>query len=226
MSLEFELKFVSSAHRVPALRSYLRQVLRADPDHPAARVETIYFDTAGFDSLSEKVNSDYLKTKFRLRWYVDLETGEHSRVFAEIKRRVGSRRRKERLGTEWSGLDLSRQPLEHDGLRRRVAELALRGLDLPCQLYPMLHLRYRRERFVDAFTRRRISLDSEISLRRVHRGFLPAVPALPLPQALVEVKGAGRTLPLSLRMLPELGCRRGSFSKYGVCVERAKAPAA
>lgn len=226
MSLEFELKYVTSGHRVPALRSYLGQVLRRDPKYPAAWVETVYFDGVHFESLREKTNSDYLKTKFRVRWYEDSATGALSSAFAEVKHRVGGRRRKERLETGRDGGTLRRLPLEDLGWRELVAEQAARGLELPHTLFPMLHLRYLRERFVDRVTGERVSLDSTISVRRAHRGFLRHAPPLPLPEALVEVKGPGRTLPVSLGLLPEMGCRRASFSKYGACVERATAPAA
>ena len=226
MSLEYELKYVASAHRTPALRSYLRQVLRSDPKYPRAWVETVYFDGVHFESLGEKINSDYLKTKFRLRWYVDSETGAASEAFAEIKHRVGGRRRKSRVPTGRPGRELGALPLEDLRWRRLAADQAARGLELPHNLFPMLHLRYERERFVDPVSGVRISLDSMISVRRVHRGFLRHTPVLPLTEALVEVKGPSRTLPVSLNLLPDLGCRRSSFSKYGACVERAMAPAA
>ena len=54
-------------------RRRLDSVCRRDPEFPAAVVWTIYYDTPAFASLGEKINSDYLKRKIRVRWYSDLE---------------------------------------------------------------------------------------------------------------------------------------------------------
>ncbi len=68
---ERELKFTLPQGRAPLVRSWLDRICRRDPEFPAAVVWTIYYDTPGLISLSEKINSDYLKRKIRVRWYSD-----------------------------------------------------------------------------------------------------------------------------------------------------------
>jgi hypothetical protein len=63
-------------------------------------VSSIYFDTWGWKSLSEKINSDYLKTKIRFRWYSDIAYQLHyAPSFAEAKFRIGTKRKKIRIQT-------------------------------------------------------------------------------------------------------------------------------
>ncbi len=73
----------------------LRALLREDRRHPANVVVSIYYDTRGVDLLHDKIDGQRFKTKVRLRWYEKLAAGQpESPVFAELKYRIGSRRRK------------------------------------------------------------------------------------------------------------------------------------
>jgi hypothetical protein len=67
-----ELKYSLQAGRVPLARRMLASACRPDPEHAVACVWTIYYDTPQLTSLREKINSDYLKVKVRLRWYSDV----------------------------------------------------------------------------------------------------------------------------------------------------------
>ena len=69
--LDREIKFTIDGRDVTAVRRWLQSVCRSDPAFPAGVVCTIYYDTLALHHLREKVNSDYLKTKLRLRWYED-----------------------------------------------------------------------------------------------------------------------------------------------------------
>lgn len=73
-----ELKYVFPNRRAVSILNWLKARCRSDSDYPAAVVSSIYYDTVDWRSLAEKNNSDYLKTKIRLRWYQDLFTGELS----------------------------------------------------------------------------------------------------------------------------------------------------
>ena len=65
----YELKFLAPRRRAAPARRWLQATCRPDPIFPESTVYTVYYDTATLASLSEKQNSDYLKTKVRLRWY-------------------------------------------------------------------------------------------------------------------------------------------------------------
>ena len=77
---ERELKYTLPAGRADFTRRRLEALCRRDPQYPAALVWTIYYDTSAMMSLGEKLNSDYLKRKIRVRWYSDL-SGHVSRAF-------------------------------------------------------------------------------------------------------------------------------------------------
>ena len=93
---ERELKFVLPDGRVDLARRWLDRICSRDPEFPAAVVWTIYYDTPRLASLGEKINSDYLKQKIRVRWYSDLDGRAAGPAFVEAKLRVGNRRFKVR----------------------------------------------------------------------------------------------------------------------------------
>ena len=103
-ALDHEVKFVFPGAMFAVARTILSRSLPAGEPHAASLVETIYFDDRELESLEEKLGSDYLKTKIRLRWY------DHSpAVWLEVKRRVGSRREKLRLPVAATGSDTARR---------------------------------------------------------------------------------------------------------------------
>lgn len=104
---EHELKYVVSRLSLEAVRCHLDSLCLPDPSYPENTVASVYFDTPDFRSAREKFNGDYLKTKFRIRWYE--QSGNFSRAFAEVKHRSGARRRKFRFDTEHEGRELSRR---------------------------------------------------------------------------------------------------------------------
>ncbi len=212
--LDHEVKYLLPAASAAAARALLAGVCRAEAPHVESVVETVYFDDAALSSLEEKRASDYLKTKFRLRWY---DGG--GPVWLEIKRRVGGRRDKSRLATGLDGAALAARGLAGLGAIDFAALGARAGVVLPPGLAPALRLRYRRARFVEPGSGLRLSLDREI--RAVERrGSGHADGGRELDLALVELKGDRRDLPGALAALAALGARRGSFSKYLACFAR------
>jgi hypothetical protein len=187
---------------------------RPDAHYPTATVFTIYYDTPDLVLLSEKINSDFLKTKVRLRWYSTPPIHGGTGTFLEIKSRVGTLRRKVRVET----------PFRQDALRaisledpRLIAVLELTrplGVPVPSRLMPALLLRYERRRFVDPFSGSRISVDTDVEALAGNPRLLGHTFRVRLPQAVVEAKGADEALPRILDPLIRLGARRESFSKY------------
>lgn len=217
-ALDHEVKFVFPGATIEVARAVLRAACRREEPHAASRVETIYFDSPGLESLEEKLASDYRKSKIRLRWY---DGG--AAVWLEVKRRLGSRREKLRAPVALDGRELSLRSLEAPELTRIPALLADAGAAAPAGLRPSVHLAYRRERFVEPASGARISLDSEISPLRIADwaasapGIRRVGGSLRSPY-LVELKGESRDLPAALAALAALGGRRESFSKYSFCL--------
>ena len=91
-------------------------------------VWTIYYDTPGLESLGEKINSDYLKRKLRLRWYSDLEGRPTGPTFIEAKMRHGNRRTKVRVRLPHPADELARWDLQDPRLRAFPAFLREQGI--------------------------------------------------------------------------------------------------
>ncbi|MEO8275626.1 MAG: VTC domain-containing protein [Thermoanaerobaculia bacterium] len=216
--LGYETKFIFPGEALAPARVIVAAACRPELPFGSSHVETIYFDGRGLESLEEKLASDYHKAKIRLRWYDSAGT-----VWLEVKRRVGTRREKFRTPLPIDGRELSRRGLEHPDLVRVPELLSAHGENAAADLIAVVHLTYRRERFVAAGSSLRISIDSAIRALEI----APWTERIPgrsqhRPGAgtpfLVEIKGESRDLPPELRALAVLGGRRGSFSKYSFCL--------
>ena len=212
---ERELKFVVPEARAAFVGAWLRHVCVPDPKYPPARVVTVYYDTAQLDLLDEKVNSDYLKTKVRVRWYERLDgspAGEA--VFVEAKVRVGSTRQKVRRTAGEPAPAVSAWRLERPEWLALLAALRLDGVDLPPDLRPVMRLSYVRERLIDRAGGGRLTLDASMRVDAVNPERMRPGLTGPMPGVVVEYKGRTPELPPHLRRLVDSGGRKASFSKY------------
>ena len=135
-------------------------------------------------------------------------------MFLEAKRRVGNRRDKIRVRLPIAAEALSSRRLDDPAFQLPSVLLAEQGVLLGPDWQPMLALRYRRRRFVDASTGTRVSLDSDITASSVNHRFFVARSHGPLRVAVVEIKGQTDVLPVALRPLIAVGLRKESMSKY------------
>ncbi|HAK54925.1 MAG TPA: hypothetical protein DCP38_05505, partial [Acidobacteria bacterium] len=142
-AFEYELKFGLRGRSVAAVRQWLRTICRVDPVFPTGRVCSVYYDTPAFHHLRENANSDYLKTKVRLRWYEQVVTAG-DRAFLEAKFRFGPRRNKVRLEVLHTGRQLAAMPLHAAELGAMPARLREVGVMTPTALRPIVLVRYRR----------------------------------------------------------------------------------
>ena len=216
--LERELKFVLPAARVEMAHRWLAMTCKPDGRFPDAIVHTVYYDTPGFASLHEKLNSDYLKLKVRVRWYASPGAPGTGVAFVEAKRRVGNRRDKVRVALPFTADELDGRRLDDPVFQTLPARLSDVGIVLRSDWQPMLALQYRRRRFVDPATGFRLSLDSDIAATRVNHRFLFMRHLGPLPVGVLEVKGHADELPAHLRPLLHMGLRKQSLSKYATLV--------
>lgn len=215
-----EIKYVLAPCRVGPVRHHLQGHCREDGAYPKNQVISLYFDTLDLRFAAAKVNSDYLKTKVRLRWYENLDGGSPSSVFLEVKHRFGTRRSKDRRPVDLQGTDLAARPFHHPALAQMPQWLASLGYRPPGLLRPLLVVRYQRHRFVSPNGTDRVAIDENISLEATDSFRLPPRIAK-VANAVLEFKGPTGGLPKSLRSLYRLGLRRDSFSKYGACFDLA-----
>ncbi len=151
-----------------AVLAWLPAVCLRDVVYPPAAVHTVYYDTPGLALLGEKVDSDYLKAKVRVRWYADLKGTPGGAVFAELKGRIGNRRVKTRVALPIDGAAAASRPLHDRAWVDWLRPLAESSGYLPASLAPVLSLRYVRHRFVDPRTSSRLTVDEAIAVDRVN----------------------------------------------------------
>ena len=160
---ERELKFILPPDVAHLARRRLESVCRRDPEFPAAVVWTIYYDTSALVSLGEKINSDYLKRKIRVRWYSDLDGCVSGPAFVEAKFRMGTRRSKVRARLPYPADEIARWDLQDPRLLSFPLLLREQGVLHQGSWQPMMLIRYRRDRFIEPLTDSRVSLDADIS---------------------------------------------------------------
>jgi len=216
-SLEHELKYVVPATVTGALLAWVPAVCLRDAVHPPAAVHTVYYDTPGLALLGEKIASDYLKAKVRVRWYADLRGAPGPAVYAELKARIGNRRVKTRVALPVDGAAAAGRPLHDRAWVDWLRPLAESSGFLPAPLAPVLALRYVRHRFVDPRTSSRLTVDEAIAVDRVNPLRLHGRSNARLPVAVVEYKGRHVDLPRHLAALLRFEARRSAFSKYLAC---------
>lgn len=219
--LSRELKFVFSAKNAERVCVVLDRMLRPDPEYPAATVTSVYFDTADWSHLDEKRDSDYLKSKYRLRWYrVAGSDADAGPAFAEVKHRTGSTRRKERWPAPIAIPWLENTALEDPAWLAFTHFLRRQSVTVRGALFPAFVIRYHRRRYVDPATGARVCVDTDIEVPRVNRLMVPVIVPVRLETAVFEVKGRLEALPAAVPVLCRLGAQRGSFSKYGSCFRK------
>lgn len=221
-TLEREVKFVLDVNRTTTAIRLLEERLKPDPKFPVGIVSSIYYDTRDWAYLSEKRNSDFLKTKVRLRWYhvEDGRSENASKSFAEAKFRIGSRRSKTRVKTNFTAHELERIRLESTRLLTVPRTLIAAGANISPRLIPVFVVRYRRRRFMDPATGLRVCIDYEISSPRVNRRAMADSFPCTLPLSVIELKGEYHSATATLRPFTRLGLRKESFSKYYECYKR------
>jgi len=215
---QHETKFVINNSSVHLIIQWLRCRCLPDREFPAGIVSSIYYDTRDWRFLREKINSDYLKTKVRLRWYADIDSEEpEDKSYLEAKYKVGPKREKVRIKTDFSGKWLSRVGLDNRKLLHIPGFLRSMGVMVGSALCPAFKITYKRLRFVEPTTGARLSVDYDIRAPDVNRRMLPRTNPFGLRSAVFELKGPMRELPDVLGQLTALGCRKQSFSKYSTC---------
>lgn len=217
---EFELKYTFPQFLHSTLDSWLRVSCRQDEIYPISRVQTIYLETTRGDCLAEKVNSDFFKTKYRVRWY-ELETlpvGDEATVFLEIKSKVGAKRIKQRRISKVPSRQLKSSSLS-DVFHARWTELMGSETEgvLP-NLHPLVQISYTRKRFVEPFTGARLSLDYDIRVEKTNGLMLPPPTNMALPSGVFEIKSPSDSPPPILEYFLTNVVRKANFSKYEQCV--------
>ena len=218
---ENELKYTIGNRRNQQVIRWLSSRCKADKTYHAQTVSSIYYDTLSWRFLNEKVNSDYLKTKVRLRWYSDIVYRHHfNSSFAEVKFRIGPRRKKVRILTTFSGSQIADTAL-HDAMFSRIPSLLESNhILLGEQFFPAFQISYKRVRYKEPFTGITLCFDYDIGVSRANTFMVPHGHPFALRTAVLELKGDLNEMPAPLFGLVNMGFRKESFSKYYACYRK------
>lgn len=216
-----EIKFVVNCHKSHQIIKWLSLSCRPDPEFPEGTVSSIYYDTRNWKYLAEKINSDYLKSKVRVRWYSDINNIKHSKdSFAEAKFKIGSRREKIRVKTPYTGQWLADKSLDNVKLLEIPAILGVKEIVICQNVYPVFQISYKRLRFIEPVTGTRICFDYDIWAPRINSYMMQVFNPFKLHLSVFELKGKMSKLPFMLQPLTNIGCRKASFSKYSACYKK------
>lgn len=216
-----ELKFIIHNTRANDIIAWIDRFCEPDPEFPRGTVSSIYYDTMNWAYLNEKLNSYYLKKKVRLRWYSDLNYDNHEKVtFLEVKYKIGGRREKIRVDTDFTGSELAQMPLESGELINVLNLFRTKDVVITEKIFPAFQISYRRYRYIDPYTGSRICFDCDISAPRTNRIMMPYLCSEKLQTAVFEIKGPESELPSSLYPLTDMGLKKSAFSKYSACYQK------
>lgn len=223
---DIEQKYIFIAQQHDGMLSWLNHCLIPDTSFPVGRVSSIYYDTPNLDLYDEKRNSDYVKSKVRLRWYSDLAKGiinDDITCYLEVKEKWGVFRKKNRIEIPLSSWMLKGDVFTEEKIETipsRVHELS----SIPSGfLVPTILIQYMRYRFLDPQTGSRVALDTDIECTHVNSRYVEGFPPVHLDQGVLEVKGSRRDLPNSLNGIRSY-LSREAFSKYARCLEHLMLP--
>lgn len=213
---DYETKYIYSNAHALKVKSWLEKNFPADPEFPEAIISSIYFDTPDMEFLQEKLNSDHVKSKFRIRWYEDPVLKTKSDVcFLEFKHKVGERRFKRRIKTQNIFSEL---PLESSQFFSPLTELRAYQGRLFDHMFPSFIVSYTRKRFILPQSNMRLCIDYNINVPKTNLRLLGRSSKKKyLSECVFELKGPSAVLPKELFHLEHLGAKKNAFSKYERC---------
>lgn len=218
---EYELKYTFPVHRSKNIIKWLSSRCIVDGSYSSGVISSVYYDTLDWGYLDEKANSDYLKTKYRLRWYQNTHNNDFSKViFFEKKQKIGSTRKKLRQSLPFHKSIKEAGDL-NDAFFYNISKQFLPDNSLAeTSIIPVFQISYERHRFIDPHTGGRISVDFNISVPRVNPLAIKSFDDCFLDTGVFEFKSSCIELPPWLNGLLLFNCKKSAFSKYSTCFEK------
>jgi len=218
----FERKYYLPPSKVNIAFMLLRNMCLPDGDFPAEQINSLYFDTTDLDQHQRSDSGDRRKDKIRIRWYGDeKEMHGMQTIFIEVKSKEAFESTKQRRKLQVPAEALSYQGLVAGIIPYSVLSDTLSGFGYfpPGLLQPVIKVSYFRNRYADAITGQRVSLDSHIRSTMIRPGLGHGEKDLELAGAVIEIKGNTMNLPVTLKQLKMLGTDWSRFSKYSGCID-------
>lgn len=219
-TVRFERKFYIPYHKIDRTAAMLRHHTRADLQFPTNQVQSMYYDTDDLEMFYASIDGSKVRKKVRIRWY-DRPSSGHANIFVEVKRKDGLAGTKYRRSVD---IDHSRifdsrwgsGIVPYDRLLGILVELGFRPHRL---IYPLVMVRYKRQRFTEITTGLRLSIDTQIESWVMDRWGISVAPHVRLSGAVLEMKGPWVELPPTLCWIKQIGLDWSRYSKYAACLE-------
>lgn len=217
MTIEKKYCFDNRLHR--SVLTLASRLLKEDSDFPDSTVTSIYFDTDDDMLLGQKVNSEYLKTKIRLRWYdrTPESSDDNATVYLEKKTKRGILRDKSRRLLPASDphvanwLSGGEKPIPGELLS------GWPGADTN-SWKPRLAVRYSRRRFSTRDGKTRVNVDWNITTWPIGRPLSVPKTRLTLGRGVIEVKDPSFAVDDHVAtVIRTAAATREAFSKYLEC---------
>jgi hypothetical protein len=220
---DFENKYILKNSQAPYVLELLKARCPLDLEYPEAQIASMYFDTYDLKLLKEKINSDLIKTKYRVRWYKDYQNGKTSGpCFLEVKSKLGEVRSKIRLKSLMSASDFENLAFT-DQKFDEINDEFQRMKPMFKPLRPHFIVSYKRVRFKYPGSEIRFCIDYDIHVPKINDqwGYV-FNESLKVPEAVFEIKGPEEDLPEMMKIIESVGAYRDSFSKYLACFQLLK----
>jgi len=227
--MRLEYKYIVPSHKIEDLRKELMPFVEYDPysnvnERREYTVKSIYLDSKRFTDYHDKREGVYKRKKIRIRGYN--RTTHNSKMFLEIKKKIGSHVYKNRSHILFSELKdfLKNKNLDSIESTKHVSEAEkflyyyVKG-----SLSPITLVTYEREAFFSKFDKSlRITLDKNIRYKKAENCdilFSEDTDTVDTDFFILEIKFRKGFPDWLQKILRSLNLKRGSFSKYTTSVD-------
>jgi hypothetical protein len=223
----FEFKYWITERQKFGLLRYLEEFMDADPHNEANvgyKIQSLYFDSPDLHSYYQKYDGDFLRRKYRIRFYRD----DKSTAFFEIKQKQNIFVQKRRASIDLSARDSDSLPAEIFNDPMPQIEFFVSGI-AEKNLVPTCWVAYRRMAFFGRHNPKlRITFDEDLSGALADKLIFPG-------SRLHKVRYSNWNRPVILeikfnsymptwleKMIRDIGIMNAPISKYGEIIHRAR----
>jgi len=227
--MRLEYKYIVPTHKMKILREQLFPFVEYDPysnidESGEYTVKSIYLDSKKFKDYQDKCDGIYKRKKIRIRGYNSITSD--SKMFLEIKKKIGSHIYKNRSHIQFSELKgfLESKSLDSIKSKNNISDAEkflyyyVKGA-----LNPITLVTYEREAFFSKFDKSlRITFDKNIRYKKAENCdilFSEHSNTIQSDFFVLEIKFTKGFPDWLQEILKTLNLKRGSFSKYTTSVD-------
>lgn len=170
------------------------------------KINSIYFDDKNFLSITENIDGNFFKKKYRLRWY-----GNRNKIFApqfEIKSKKGLTTYKKIIPVKTQ----KNYDFNDEGIKK-ICGLIYKKFNIKKNLYPILSTHYVRHYFISANLKIRATFDHELASSHIY-GYKNFFFKKKLVNNVLEIKYNSKDDDYVKKNIKNISARMSKSSKY------------